>query len=99
MLASGLPPLQALAAAGAVATWCLTSALRLTTAPRPDFSTGLVMTEAGAVPLVALATGARGWVGMVAFVAAAGLGTTWIALAATGATMLAWQLVRLARPR
>ncbi|GAA1389439.1 DUF6297 family protein [Luteococcus peritonei] len=45
----------------AVALLSLAAAVRLSSAPAPDFSTGLVMTEAGVLPVGALLGAARGW--------------------------------------
>ncbi|GAB2496686.1 hypothetical protein GCM10027030_32820 [Luteococcus sediminum] len=73
LIGVGTALLVALAVSVVLNGAALAGALRLVSTPPPDFATGLVMTEAGAIPLGAILTAARGWDVVVLVVLMAGL--------------------------
>lgn len=61
LLAGGLPLSSALLLAGSAGVAGLAGALRRIAVPAPDFTSGFVLTEAGALPVSALMTAASGF--------------------------------------
>ena len=97
LVASGQPPTAAALLAGATGTAGLAGALRWVAAPPPIFTTGILMTDLGPVPVTALRTALTGFdlAIPVAVLVLTGAPPA-VCAAAAGATLL-WSLVSLVR--
>ncbi|HMQ66474.1 MAG TPA: DUF6297 family protein [Arachnia sp.] len=98
LVVSGLPLLTASLLAWAVGASGLAGALRWVSSSSPDFSGGIVMTDAGPVPVSALLSATAGF--DVALVTAGLLliGTPPVLCAALACLALAWSFIRVSRP-
>lgn len=93
MLASGQPPLATVLLAWATGAAGLAGALRWVSAPTPVFTTGLIMTDLGPVPVGALRSALTGFDVAIPVAALVVAGVSPVMCAAAASIALLWTLV------
>ena len=98
LVASGLPAVTALFLAWAVGASGIAGALRWVSSSSPDFTGGIVMTDAGPVPVSGLLSATAGFDVAFAMAGALLVGVPPVLCAALACLALAWSFIRVSRP-